>query len=274
VIVDANLEADPTAQTPIVRWSSLDWTRDNMYDGCVLSSGTACGGAVYAETNGEDIFRMAGAVEFSPDGSTMYLRRQQVLGNATGTAVNENPHMGLSSQVPWAVIAIPLDENGLPVIEIDDMGTPEKSDDEITNFTGFQTINPGSAPANHELTFDAAGNAYTTHSSAEVLQVFSPGGNWTAITTSDGMFSVVPFEPPTIQGDYNGDGKVDAADYVVWRKDPGTHGGDPDGYNTWRMNFGRPDAPPGLGSAVPEPGTITFAMLALAALGACRRRSN
>ena len=39
-------------------------------------------------------------------------------------------------------------------------------------------------------------------------------------------------------GDYNGDGSVNAADYVVWRKNPAGFGGDPAGYNTWRTNFG------------------------------------
>ena len=38
-----------------------------------------------------------------------------------------------------------------------------------------------------------------------------------------------------LTGDYNGDGKVDAADYVVWRKtDDATAG-----YSDWRTNFGR-----------------------------------
>ena len=43
-----------------------------------------------------------------------------------------------------------------------------------------------------------------------------------------------------VPGDYNDDGKVDAADYVVWRFDPAGHGGTPGGYNTWRANFRRP----------------------------------
>jgi fibronectin-binding autotransporter adhesin len=40
-------------------------------------------------------------------------------------------------------------------------------------------------------------------------------------------------------GDYNFDGKVDAGDYVIWRKDPAGNGGDPAGFTAWRANFGR-----------------------------------
>jgi hypothetical protein len=59
-----------------------------------------------------------------------------------------------------------------------------------------------------------------------------------------------------LAGDYNSDGSVNAADYVVWRKTDGA----PDTYNTWRTNFGRTSAP-GLGSAlaaVPEPDSVAL----------------
>jgi hypothetical protein len=58
-----------------------------------------------------------------------------------------------------------------------------------------------------------------------------------------------------IEGDYNRDGAVNAADYVVWRKNPGAFGGDPAGYNTWRTNFGRTSGSGSAnsGAAVPEP---------------------
>jgi hypothetical protein len=38
-------------------------------------------------------------------------------------------------------------------------------------------------------------------------------------------------------GDYNRDGMVDGADYVVWRNNPDNFGGD-HGYDVWRGNFG------------------------------------
>ena len=69
-----------------------------------------------------------------------------------------------------------------------------------------------------------------------------------------------------LSGDYNSDGKMDAADYVVWRKDPAAHGGVPAGYDTWRANFSRTLAP-GSGStlgAVPETGSAVLLLLAAA----------
>jgi hypothetical protein len=40
-------------------------------------------------------------------------------------------------------------------------------------------------------------------------------------------------------GDFNGDGVVDAADYVIWRKYDGS---DAAGYETWRAHFGDPSS--------------------------------
>jgi GH18 family chitinase len=67
-----------------------------------------------------------------------------------------------------------------------------------------------------------------------------------------------------LDGDYNDDGKVDAADYVVWRQNEGTTNAlpnDPHGetiganqYNTWRANYGMTQPASGGGTiAVPEP---------------------
>jgi hypothetical protein len=75
-----------------------------------------------------------------------------------------------------------------------------------------------------------------------------------------------------VLGDYNGNGAVDAADYVVWRKggplqNEGVGVGvvDQEDYTFWRSRFG---ATSGSGAAlgtvgVPEPNTITLFALAL-----------
>jgi hypothetical protein len=56
--------------------------------------------------------------------------------------------------------------------------------------------------------------------------------------------------PPTLPGDYNKDGAVNAADYVVWQKGIAGAGST---YNTWRTNFGRTS---GSGGGVPEPASL------------------
>ena len=72
-------------------------------------------------------------------------------------------------------------------------------------------------------------------------------------------------------GDYNSDGKVDSADYVVWRNDPTSFGG-AGGYTNWRTHFG---THAGSGSAtlettvVPEPGTVMLVVAGALAL-CCR----
>jgi hypothetical protein len=71
--------------------------------------------------------------------------------------------------------------------------------------------------------------------------------------------AVVP-DPTGPPGDFNQDGIVDAADYVVWRK-TGING--QQGYDDWRSHFGLPagsgaalpSAEP-LSAAVPEPATL------------------
>jgi len=85
--------------------------------------------------------------------------------------------------------------------------------------------------------------------------------------------NTAPVESEGLPGDYNGDGSVDAADYVMWRKDPTAFGGDA-GYTTWRMNFDAPDgAGSGIGaSAVPEPAALLLAAIAMATCALNRRR--
>jgi hypothetical protein len=81
-----------------------------------------------------------------------------------------------------------------------------------------------------------------------------------------------------IAGDYNDDGTVNAADYVIWRKNENTNntlpndpiGGTIDGdqYTQWRANFGETGGNGAANGAhaVPEPGSWLLASLAIAAL--------
>ena len=87
-----------------------------------------------------------------------------------------------------------------------------------------------------------------------------------------------------LDGDYNEDGIVDAADYTVWRDNLGAIAGtlpnDPDGgviganqYNTWRTNYSSQQATIALtGTTVPEPLGLAMAAVGLAMLSSGRRR--
>jgi hypothetical protein len=85
---------------------------------------------------------------------------------------------------------------------------------------------------------------------------------------------------PELPGDYNGNGSVDAADYVVWRKTLGNMvapfaGADGNGssqidspdYNVWRGNFGETTGAESsldssLQTAVPEPTSLLLLFIA------------
>ena len=96
---------------------------------------------------------------------------------------------------------------------------------------------------------------------------YAPGYENIGIASDAGAPLIAP-------SDYNGDGKVDAADYVLWRKNDGTQSG----YDAWRANFGQ-TAASGTGAttsantAIPEP--MSFLLLLLApASGSYRRRRH
>jgi alpha-tubulin suppressor-like RCC1 family protein len=80
-----------------------------------------------------------------------------------------------------------------------------------------------------------------------------------------------------LPGDFNHDGIVDAADYVVWRKGIGI-APTQENYNLWRSNFGRTAGSvagaESTNGAVPEPATMS--LLSLATLSTCAwlRRKN
>jgi hypothetical protein len=85
--------------------------------------------------------------------------------------------------------------------------------------------------------------------------------------------SVSALTGPVQQGDFNGDGTVDAADYTVWRNGLGSIY-TIDDYADWKTYFGT--AQPGGGSinaAVPEPATSMLLLASMFAAMNVRRRS-
>lgn len=84
---------------------------------------------------------------------------------------------------------------------------------------------------------------------------------------------------PGVSGDYNSNGVVDAADYVLWRNggplanevaDPSTVSSAD--YTEWRARFGNVTGSAlGHGNSVPEPATLMLALILAMSVGACWR---
>ena len=80
-----------------------------------------------------------------------------------------------------------------------------------------------------------------------------------------------------LPGDYNGDGAVNAADYVVWRKSDGSQ----TGFQLWRANFGNslgtgantlPSPTVTIYPAIPEPASALLSIMGWGAAVTIRRR--
>jgi autotransporter-associated beta strand protein len=100
----------------------------------------------------------------------------------------------------------------------------------------------------------------------------------TDLITGNGLLDVTTFVVPGVPGDYNDDGTVDAADYVIWRANEGTTNTLPNDngiggtigtahYELWVDNFGSTSGSgSGALAAVPEPTTCLLAVFALSGL--------
>jgi hypothetical protein len=97
------------------------------------------------------------------------------------------------------------------------------------------------------------------------------------ITLVDGSITVVP-SGPSIAGDYNRNGLVDAADYGLWRKTMGQTGSglvadgngnnlvDAGDYSIWRANFGHSAGGSAVVPGIPEPATFVLLFAAIIVL--------
>jgi hypothetical protein len=137
----------------------------------------------------------------------------------------------------------------------------------------------------------SAGGGLSGVFGTEILPALPGGLDWDVQYNSNSV--VLAVVGPSLLGDYNQNGVVDAADYVVWRNTLGqmeaglVAGGngngqiDPGDYDVWRANFGRAAdigaeilANSSGESAVPEPAAVGLLLATLFCLAARQRPRN
>jgi hypothetical protein len=138
-------------------------------------------------------------------------------------------------------------------------GTPQEVTLRREANTGSGTFNQSDLPVHIGL-----GSA----SEVDLLRIVWPDGSKQSVANvGANQYLTISYMP----GEYNGDGIVDAADYVTWRRGLGTIYNAKD-YNIWRSHVGQSVSGAGFGAAVPEPATASLLILAaLSALSFYRR---
>jgi hypothetical protein len=190
--------------------------------------------------------------------------------------------------------AVPITDEAFIVVRIDHLGTTDPNDPGlIQNDNAYLWVNPDldEEPQIAEADAEFIGMAELSISRARIFvgntNAVGPFAEftWDEYRLGTTHQDVMPFSaaPADLVGDYNENGSVDAADYVVWRDNnnssttlpndstPGTV--NQADYDAWRVNFGA--IAPGGGAAtsasVPEPASWLLSMLALSVVGLGRR---
>jgi hypothetical protein len=218
------------------------------------------------------------AVGWAEKYTTSLLGRRAVLWNAAGD-VTELGTLGTNGEGFTAAEAYDINEDGIAVgtaLKWGETGSAAKAVYWGANGAAVD-LNTLIAPsAVWELT-----QAFAISDTGWIVGVgqYSPPGPQ---NTYERVFMLQLPSPATVPGDYNDDGKVDAADYVVWRKSEGTMAtlpNDPHGgaigalqFNTWRANFGSMggegagNSPGSTNGNIPEPAGILMVLIASVAV--------
>jgi gluconolactonase len=212
-------------------------------------------------------------VILSPDGKTLYLALQ-ASSERRVLAYDVAPDGSISSERQFASMAPNGDPDGITIDPAGDVYAAGNKDIWAWNPAGtklFQLSMPGTGSAQEDPTNLDFGGA---------------DGKTLFITAGISLYSVHLNIATPATGDYNGNGVVDAADYVVWRDTVGSttnfaadgtgdHVIDQADYDWWVGKFaaaGSASGSTGRQNAIPEPGTFALAAIALLSLLCLRLR--
>jgi hypothetical protein len=201
------------------------------------------------------MIRAAGA----PTTGELYLFQEPVGGTEADGFVN----VGFSTSLLNGGSALPFSFSGTgtrTLLEFDLLGANEITlEAGVTYALDLRNTGAGTMYWTRDANPYSGGNIYAQNPAPDGQRFDVAGGR------RDGALAV--YGAVTTDGDFNGDGVINAADYVAWRK-LGLPEGD---YNIWFSNFG--ESSPGAGGSIGVPEPSTWVLLALSAclVSSCRR---
>jgi hypothetical protein len=254
--------------------SAMDEAFGAQYQGLALSGGNNRG--VILPSGGESNITISDNASFvvqqnlymtlasagTPVGaaSTLSIRGPNATVDINGDLyMSFDPSLGLENFDPSTIEAV-ITGNTHTTIEVGDVAHIQYGNLAV-EFDAY-------SPVGGEMYTLLTANSITgTSFRATSLPTLPAGLSWDLDIGSTSVMLSVTGSLPGVPGDHNGNGIVDAADYVVWRK---TSGMQP-GYDLWRANFGRTGGAGSLSNlAVPEPAAWLLLVCGLV-LGTRRR---
>jgi hypothetical protein len=158
------------------------------------------------------------------------------------------------------------DSNGVLLLENDDAGDAEGSDLNPELGSDHPNIDDAIWGSGIRALIPADGTYFLRVTQSLLQDPDSQFGRYGLLV------GVVPdFAPPAVDVDFNEDGSVNAADYVVWRKLFGNPYDELD-YDNWVANFGQPAGGGAAAPAVPEPATASLLFATAVVLTHWQRR--
>jgi autotransporter-associated beta strand protein len=218
------------------------------------------------------------------------IRTSALVGSLTNQGGNFSPGASASQTT---ITGDYTQTSGMLTIELG--GTIPGQEYDVLGIAGIATLGgalnvrlmPGFVPsAGQTFEFLTADAGVIGSFATRILPAVSPSLLWQLQYGTNSVRLLLNQQPGTQNpaGDYNDDGVVDTADYVVWRKAFGELGGAADGngdgrvddadYGVWSRNFGRRAQPTASGAlaGVPEPSTVVISALLAASICAMRAR--